>query len=146
MTQEDGFIEVSVNLYNKTPLVKRIIPVRIKKLKLLFDTYSMMVIGRESGLDFADVENLDPEEYLTWMVYAGYKSHKSLRNHRARISITDAVEWVNGMMTREREKIVDTWKKSREIGELMLSYQAARNKDDGEEGETKKVVGSVPES
>ncbi len=147
MTQEDGFVEVQVNLYNRVPLIKWIIPVRIKKLKLLFDTYAMALVSRESGLDFTDIEGMDKEEYIVWMVYAAYMSHASLKNKRPRISIPEAQQWLKGMLMEERQRVVDTIQVSREIGTLAESYQTARNKgtDDDEDG-VKKVEGSEPQN
>ena len=127
MTQEDGFIEVSVNLYNKTPLIKWVRPVIIKRLKLLFDTYCMVIVSRESGLDFTEIQDMDPDESLAWVVYGAYKSYASLKNKRPRISITTAVEWIKGMLPDERQRMAETYKKSREIGTLAESYQKARN-------------------
>lgn len=131
MTQEDGFVEISVNLYNKHRILKWIRPVIIKRLRLLFDTYSMMVVSRNSDLDFTDIEHMDPEEYMAWMVYGGYVSYKSLKNQRPRISIEDAVQWVKGMLAEDRKRMLDTMQKSREIGKMADDYQKARNKEDG---------------
>ena len=131
MTQEDGFIEVSVNLYNKTPLIKWVRPVIIKRLKLLFDTYAMALVSRESGLDFSDIEGMDKEEYVVWMVWAAYMSHASLKNKRPKVSIPVAQRWLRGMLLEDRQRVAETIQVSREIGTIAESYQIARNKDDG---------------
>lgn len=147
MTQEDGFIEVQVNLYNKTPLLKWVRPVIIKKLKLLFDTYCMVIVSRESGLDFSEVQDMDPDESLAWVVYGAYKSYAALQNRRPRVHITTAVEWVKGMLPDERLRMAETYKMSKEIGSIAESYQIARDKDpDGEADGVKKVEGSVQQN
>ena len=141
MTQEDGFVEVSVNLFNKAPLIKWIRPVVIKRLKLLFDTYAMALVSRQSGLDFTDIEGMDKEEYVVWMVWSAYMSYASLRNHRPKVSIQDAEQWMKGMLLEDRKRVAETIAASREIGTMAESYQTARNKDDGEDS-PKKVEGS----
>ena len=141
MTQEDGFIEVSVNLYNKTPLIKWVRPVIIKRLKLLFDTYAMALVSRESGLDFSDIEGMDKEEYVVWMVWAAYMSHASLKNKRPKVSIPEAQRWLRGMLLEDRQRVAETIQVSREIGTIAESYQIARNKDEGGD-RTKKPGGS----
>lgn len=128
MTQEDGFVEVQVNLYNKTPLIRWVRPVIIKKLRLLFDTYCMVIVTRESGLDFSDIENMDKEEYLAWMLYGAHKSYASLSNRRPNITIEDAVQWLKGMLIEDRKRAAETIQLSREIGEIADSYQKARNR------------------
>jgi len=142
MTQEDGYVEVLVNLYNRTPLIKWVRPVIIKKLQLLFDSYAMIMVSRESGLDFTDIEGMDKEEYVVWMVWAAYMSHASLKNKRPRISIPEAQRWLKGMLLEDRQRVAETIQVSREIGTMAESYQTARNKgEDGEDG-PKKVEGS----
>lgn len=135
MTQEDGYVEIRVNLYSRLMILKWIRPVVIKKIRLLFDTYAMMVVSRNSDLDFTDIEHMDPEEYMAWMVYGGYVSYKSLRNKRPRISIEEAVQWVKGMLAEDRKKVLETLQLSKEIGQIADSYQKARNKYEGPEGE-----------
>ena len=142
MTQEDGFIEVSVNLYNRVPLIKWIRPVVIKKLRLLFDTYAMALVSRESGLDFTDIEGMDKEEYVIWMVWAAYMSHASLKNKRPKISIPEAQRWLKGMLLEDRQRVAETIQVSREIGTMAESYQTARNKGTDEEDGPKKAGGS----
>ena len=142
LTQEDGYVEVTVNLYNRIPLLKWIIPVRLKKLRLLFDTYCMVIVSRESGLDFTQIQEMEVDEALAWTVYGAYKSYKSLTNKRPRISVTTAVKLVKGMLPAERERMAEAYKKSREIGELADSYQKARSRDpEGEADGIKKAQG-----
>lgn len=142
MTQEDGFIEVKVNLYNRTPIIRWVRPVIFKKLPLLFDTYAMIAVSRGSGLDFTRMDQMDPEEYLAWMIYGGYTSYQSLKNRRVSLTIETCVEWVKGILYQDRLEIFQTIQKSKELGSLMESYQAARNPDGGSDG-PKKAVDSV---
>jgi hypothetical protein len=139
MTQEDGFIEVKTTLWNRTPLLKWFRPVVVKRLKLLFDVYSMMIVSRHSDLDFRQVDKMDAEENLTWMVYGGYMSYHSTRNHRPDITVLDAERWVKGMLVDERLKVLETMKRSKEIGELAESYQKARNPEGRSDGSKKDV-------
>lgn len=141
MTQEDGFVEVKCTIQNRTPILKWVRPVIIKKLQLLFDVYCMMIVSKHSDLDFSDIENMDSEEYLAWMVYAGYLSHAALSNKRPRITVEDAVVWVAGMMRDQRLEIYDTIQLSKEIGQIAESYQKARTGD--ESGGGKKKVGPL---
>lgn len=144
-TQEDGYIEVTTNLFNRTPILKWVRPVFIKRLRLLFDTYSLMIVSRESGLDFSDMDNMDMEEYLAWMVWGGYKSHQATIDKKPRGSVEDAVRWVRGILIEDRKEIQETIKMSKEIGMIAESYQKARNNPEGEaEGEKKDQVSEQP--
>ncbi len=145
MTQEDGFIEVKTNLYNRTPLLKWVRPVVVKKLRLLFDVYCLFIVSRESDLDFSDMENMNTEEYLTWMIYGGTMSYGSTKNYRPKVSVLDAERWMKGVLQDDRIRILRTIEMSKEIGELTESYMKARNPE-GEAGRSKKVEGSVQQN
>jgi len=145
MTQEDGYIEVKTNLFNRTPIMKWVRPVIFKKLELLFDTYCMLLVSRNSDLDFTDLENMEPEEYLAWMLYGGYLSHQALKNRRPKLEIEECVRWGKGILYQDRLDIMRTIQKSKEIGGLVSSYQKARNQA-GEADGSKKVKDSVQQN
>jgi len=145
MTQEDGFIEVKVNLFNRTPIIKWVRPVYFKKLPLLFDTHAMLVISIDADLDFTDVENLKGEELLAWIIFGGYKSYALLKGKRVRLDINEVLVWVKGMLNDDRIKVLDTWRGSKAVGKLTDSYLKARN-ESGEGKTSKKEVGSVPQN
>jgi hypothetical protein len=140
MTQEDGFIEVRTNLPNR-PIFKWAIPVISKRLPLLFDTYSMVIMGQHSGLQFSEYEDMEAEEYFAWVIYGAYLSYKLKKNRRPKISIEDAVKWAKGILLEDRTAIFETIKVSKSIGSTLESYQKARNPE-GEDGRSKKGDGS----
>lgn len=146
MTQEDGFIEVQVNLFNRTPVIKWVRPVYFKKLHLLFDVYSMMILASDADVEFSDLDNkMGAEELLAWIIYGGYKSYKLLKGKRARLDIEEVQVWVKGMLNDDRVRVMDAWSNSRAVGKLTDSYLKARN-ESGEGKGSKKVVGSEPKS
>lgn len=127
MTQEDGFIEVKCYLKETRPILKWVRPVKVKKLRLLFDVFAMMAVARDSDLDFTQMDQMDPHEYLSWMVYGGILSYAALTNERPRLTVEDAVSLVDGMMQDDRMAILRTIQLSRELGKLAADYQQARN-------------------
>ena len=145
MTQEDGFIEVKVNLFNRNRLTKWFRPVYFKKLPLLFDTHAMLFISLDADLDFVDVENLKGEELLAWIIYGGYKSYAISKNRKPRTDIEDVMVWVKGMLNDERVRVLDAWGQSKAVGKLTDSYLKARN-EAGEGKGSKKADGSEPGS
>jgi len=144
MTQEDGFIEVRVYLTNRRPIIKWVRPVVIKRIRLLFDVYCMMIVARTSGLDFTEADKMEPQEMLTWMVYGGYSSYRSLSNKRPGVTVEDVQEWVRGILHEDRIRILEAVQESREIGQLAKSYQEARSSGEGDG--SKKVAGSDQQS
>lgn len=145
MTQEDGFIEVKVNLFNRNRLTKRFRRVYLKKLPLLFDTHAMLFISLDADLDFVDVENLKGEELLAWIIYGGYKSYAISKNRKPYVDIEDVTVWVKGMLNDERIRVLDAWGQSKAVGKLTDSYLKARN-EAGEGKTSKKAEGSVLEN
>ena len=145
MTQEDGFIEVKCYLTNQVPIIRWVRPVIIKKVKLLFDVFAIMTVARESGLTFIGLDEMDPEEYMAWMVYGGMKSYASLRNKRLDLSINEVLVMLDGMLNEDRAAILETVKISKEIGQLGEAYQKARDEMANQEGdgESKKAPGQV---
>lgn len=138
MTQEDGYIEVKCYLRNQTPIIRWVRPVKTKRLKMLFDVFAMMVMARDSGIDFSQMQEMEPEEQLAWMVYGGLCSHASLKNRRLNIPIETVIGWIDGILLQDRAAILDTISNSRAIGELAESYQKARETmAEGEDGSKK---------
>jgi hypothetical protein len=140
--QEDGFIEVQVNLFNRTPVIKWVRPVYFKKLSLLFDTHAMLAISMDADLDFSQVDEMKGEELLAWIIYGGYKSYAVLNDKRSNIDIEEVLIWVKGMLVDDRVKVMEAWDNSKAVGKLTDSYLKARNKTGEGEG-SKKEVGSV---
>ena len=145
MTQEDGFIEVKVNLFNRTPIIKWVRPVYFKKLRLLFDTHAMLFISLDADLDFVDVENLKGEELLAWIIYGGYKSYAISKSRKPYVDIEDVIVWVKGMLNDDRLRVLEVWGQSKAVGKLTDSYLKARN-ESGEGKGSKKAEGSVLQS
>jgi hypothetical protein len=125
MKQEDNFIEVTTNIRVTTPVLRWFFPVRIKKLRLLFDVYAWIFVSRQSNLDFTEAEKMDPEEFLVWSVYGAHASYLSLNNDRIRAGVEEVQRWVKGMLMEDRERILKTIIDSRSIGESAGSYQEA---------------------
>jgi hypothetical protein len=147
MTQEDGFIEVQVNLFNRTPIVKWVRPVYFKKLPLLFDVYCLMIISMDADVEFSDLDNkMNPEELLAWIIYGGYKSYTFLQGKRSQVTIDEVLTWVKGMLNDDRIKVMEVFRETKAIGKLAESYQKARNPEGEEAGQSKKAEGSVPKS
>lgn len=144
MTQEEGFIEIKTNLWNRNRLTKWVLPVRIKRVKLLLDVYCWMFVSRNSDLDFTRIEDMDSEEFLTWAVFGGYMSYAAIKNKKPRLSIQEVEDWVKGILMEDRVKILETIQLVREVGETHQSYQKAMlaGEDDG----PKKVDGSDQKS
>jgi hypothetical protein len=140
--QEDGFIEVQVNLFNRTPVIKWVRPVYFKNLPLLFDTHAMLIISMDADLDFSDVEELKGEELMAWIIYGGYKSYRISKSKRPNVDIEKVLTWVKGMLVDDRVKVMEAWSNSKAVGKLTDSYLKARNKTGEGEG-SKKEVGSV---
>jgi len=140
MTQEDGYIEIRTNVWNRNPLTRWIRPVKIRRLKMLFDVYCWIVVGRESSLDFAQVDQMDPEEFMTWAVYGGMVSYAALQHKRPRITPEICQEYVKGILIEDRLRMTDTIIASRQTGDLAESYlkaRAAKAEDQGGSGEKK---------
>jgi len=110
---------------NRSRLTKWIRPVIIKRIRLLFDVFCWITISRESTLDFTEMDQMDPEEYLAWIVYGGYMSYQSTLNKRSRPDILQVQEWVEGMLMRDRQDIINAVQESRTVGEMAEMYQAA---------------------
>lgn len=143
MTQE-GYIEVKANLFSTTPVLKWVRPVKVIKLNLLFDVYCWMIVGRESNLDFTQVDDMNPDEYLAWVVYGAYLSAQSLKNKRPRVTVEDAERWVRGILNEDRIRIYKTIANSKQVGKIVDDYQKARMggpSEDEEEGESPKKQG-----
>lgn len=145
MTREDGLIEVNYYLKNRTPIVKWVRPVIAKKLRLRFDVFAVMVMANDSGVNFDEMNQMEPNEQLAWMVYGGMKSHASIKNRRLDISIEQVIEIIDGVLLQDRAAILETIAASRQIGKLAESYQQARESmAEGEEyGLSKKAQGQV---
>jgi len=141
MTQE-AFIEVNTYLVNKNRLTKWIRPVIVKRLKLLFDVFCWVTVSRDTDLDFEEMEAMDPEEYLAWIVYGGHVSYMSTHGKRSKPDILRVQRWVAGMLVQDRQAIIDTIRDSRSVGEMAEMYQAAAASLQGED--KKKADGSEP--
>lgn len=145
MTQEDGFIEVKVNLFNRTPIAKWVRPVYFKKIRLLFNVHCMVIISQDSGLDFSDLEKMTLEEHMAWFIYAGFRSYAFHISKNMQITIEQAERYAKGLLHEDRMAVYQTMEASKHIGKLIESYQNARNAD-GEDGKSKKKEGSVLKS
>jgi len=143
MTQEDGFIEVTCYLTNRTPVIRWVRPVRTKKLRMLFDVFAMMVMARDSGVNFSEMNQMEMGEQMAWMIYGGLKSYASLKDKRLRISIEQVLELLDGILTADRAAILETISESRAIGKLAESYQEAREGMAEEGSGSKKAKGQV---
>jgi len=143
MTQEDGFIEVKCYLTNHTPILKWVRPVITKKLRLLFDVFAMMVMARDSTVNYDEMNKMEANEQLAWMIYGGLKSYAALKNKRLQISIEEVVELMDGILIQDRVAVLETISGSREIGKLAQSYQEARETMAEEGKGSKKVKGQV---
>lgn len=141
MKQEDNFIEVKTNLWNRVP-IRWIIPVRIKKLRLLFDVYAWVFVGRNSGLDFNQIEEMDPGEFLTWSVYGAHASYLSTIGKRLTVDVETVQGWVRGILAEDRERIIRVIMESKAIGETAQAYQKGKMSGDKKDGESKKDNGS----
>lgn len=124
-------------------MLKWVRPVVVKRLRLLFDTYCLFLISKESDLAFSEMESMTMDEYLTWMIWGGYMSFYSTKNTRPKITVLDTEIWAKGVLQEDRIRIMETIKASKEIGEITESYMKARNQ--GADG-SKKVKGSVLQS
>lgn len=124
MTKEDGFVEVKIVTLN-TGLIRVIRPASIKRVKLLFDIMCWMVVARDSGLDFQQIEEMDPDEFLTWAFYGGYVSHLNYTGKSKKIDVEVVQEWVQGLLVNDRKRILETIIGSRDMGETAKSYQQA---------------------
>ena len=142
MTQEDGYIEVKCYLTNRVPIIRWVRPVKTKKLRMLFDVFAMMVMARDSGVNFSDMQEMQADEQMAWMVYGGLRSYASLKNRRLDVPIETVIEWIDGILLHDRAAILETIGASRSIGKLAESYQEAREAM-AEEAGTKKVPGQV---
>lgn len=126
-------MEVRSYLKNKTPIIKWIRPVRVRKVPLLMDVYAMIITAKETDLAFDQVDQMNPDEYLAWMIYGGYRSYQLLHNKRPSIEIEDCLEIVDGLFQDQRLAVLRTIQLSKEIGKLMDSYQKARQRLAGED-------------
>ena len=129
-------------LTNRTPIIRWVRPVVTKKLRLLFDVFAMMVMARDSGVNFSEMSQMETNEQMAWMVYGGMRSYASLKNRRIKVPIERVIEMLEGVLLTDRAAILETIAASREIGKLAESYQEARE-NMAEESGSKKAPGQV---
>lgn len=137
MRQEDKFnqdLHLVVEAFIQRKGIARIMgAVKIAKVNLLIDVYAWLAMTTESGIDFNHVDELDPEEYLTWLVYAANKSYQTATRSRSRMSIQQAEEITAGIPERDRKRIFKLIVQSRSVGQTVSGYQEALRGDPEED-------------
>jgi len=158
MKQEDRFnpdlyLEVRAHLPRKG--AARILgKTREVKIPLLIDVYCWLNLTTMSGLDFTEVDQMDPTEYMTWLMLAASDSYYAAKRKRKRLTIDDTQKLVPGLLWTDQQRIFDLIVRSRTVGETVKSYQEAmqgpeednQEQVDGEDHPKKKAGNGAPMS